>query len=129
MAMKKTTLIDRKFSSAGQKELTKVRDLCLSISGTLEKLSHGSPTWFTKPKGKVFAIFDNHHHGSAHISLWLPAPPDVARGLVDSDGERYWIPPYLGYKGWFAVILDSRPSWKTVEALISQAYAFISAKK
>jgi hypothetical protein len=80
MAMKKTILIERKFSSAGQKELTKVRDLCLSISGTLETLSHASPAWFTEPKGKVFAIFDNHQH-SARISLTLSRAQKIARDI------------------------------------------------
>ncbi len=33
--------------------------------------SHGEPTWFAG-KGKVFAMLDDHHHGSPHLSVWLP---------------------------------------------------------
>ena len=29
------------------------------------------------PGGSTFAMFDNHHHGAAHVSVYLAAPPEV----------------------------------------------------
>src|SRR5688500_6335971 len=91
-------------------ELEKLRKLCLSIEGAVEKTSHGEPTWFAGKGGKVFAMFDDHHHGAPHISVWIPTPAiEVQRGLVKSNPDRFWVPPYVGSKGWVGVILDTGP--------------------
>jgi len=109
--------------------IERLRKICLAIPGAVEKLSHGEPTWFTGPKGKVFAMFDNRHHGAAHISVYFATTVDVQELLVAEDPDRYWVPPYVGHKGWIAVILDTRPDWKAVARLAQEAYAFIAAPK
>lgn len=47
-------------------QLARVRRICLSIPGTIEKISHGPRTFFA-PK-RVFAMFANNHHGDAHVA-------------------------------------------------------------
>ena len=44
----------------------------MALPDANEKLSHGEPTWFAG-KGKVFAMLDDHHHGAAHLAVWLPS--------------------------------------------------------
>jgi hypothetical protein len=109
-------------------ELERLRKICMAIPGAFEKLSHGEPTWFTGPKGKVFAMFDDHHHGAKHISAYFAATPDVQDMLVTEDPDRYWVPPYVGHKGWVAVILDTKPDWKAVARLAQEAFAMISSR-
>lgn len=109
--------------------LERLRAICLSFEGAVERLSHGSPTWFTGAKGRVFAMFDDHHQGASHVSVWVPAPLEVQRGLVAAEPERYWVPPYLGHKGWVAVVLDRRPDWKVVRSLIERGHALVAARK
>ncbi len=67
----------RKAAGGGGTELARLRKILRSIPGAVEKLSHGEPTWFTGEKGRVFAMFDNHHHAGAHISVYVPAPPGL----------------------------------------------------
>jgi predicted DNA-binding protein (MmcQ/YjbR family) len=119
----------RKASGAGASELAKLRKICLAMPGAIEKLSHGEPTWFTGEKGKVFAMFDNHHHGAAHISVHVAATLDAQDMLVTQDPERYWVPPYVGHKGWVGIVLDTGPDWKEVEHLVRAAYTMIAAPK
>lgn len=103
--------------------LERLRGLCLAIPGAVEKLSHGEPTWFTGPKGKVFAMFDDHHHGHPHRSVYLPAPPGVAAAMARAEPARYWVPPYVGHLGWVAVVLDGSPDWALLESLLREAFA------
>lgn len=124
-----TTVAARKASGAGGAELAKLRKIVLAIPGAIEKLSHGEPTWFTGEKGKVFAMFDNHHHGAAHISVYFAATLDAQELLVAQDPARYWRPPYVGHKGWIAVVLDTGPDWNAVEHLAREAFAMIAAPK
>jgi len=130
MATTKTTGVRaRKAAGAGAAELARLRKICLAIPGAIEKESHGEPTWFTGPKGKVFAMFDNHHHGAPHVSVYVAGTIDLQELLVAQDPERYWVPPYVGHKGWIAIVLDTKPDWKAVEKLVQESFRMIAASK
>lgn len=124
----KTTVRVRKAKGAGGTELARLRKIISAIDGAFEKLSHGEPTWFVGPKGRCFAMFDNHHHGAEHISVYFPTPKEVQEALIASNPERYWSPPYVGKSGWTAVILSRDPDWKTVERLARESFARIAAR-
>ena len=62
--------------------LRRVRKICESFPETVEKLSHGAPTFF-HPKG-VFAMFVNNHHRDGHVAIWCPAAPGLQMELVQS---------------------------------------------
>jgi len=76
----------------------------------------------------MFAQFDNHHHGAPHIGGWLAMPLGAQEALVYQDPRRFFVPPYVGGRGWVGVRLDNRPSWKVVEKVVREAYAFIKNK-
>ncbi len=76
----------------------------------------------------MFATFDNHHHGAAHVSVWLAMPLGIQALLVRDDPERFFVPPYVGVRGWVGVRLDGRPSWKRVEQVVRESHAFIAYK-
>jgi hypothetical protein len=109
--------------------LARLRAICLAHEGAIEKLSHGEPTWFTGPKGKVFAMYDNHHHGAAHISVWVPTVLELRDALVESEPARYFVPPYVGHKGWVAVVIDTAPDWNAVTQLVAEAFAMMQAPR
>jgi len=105
--------------------LGRVRAICMALPEAVEKISHGEPTWFAG-KGKVFAMFDDHHHASYHVAVWLPAALGAQEALIDSDSKRYFRPPYVGGSGWVGVVLDTRPDWAVVAWLIEQAYRLVA---
>jgi hypothetical protein len=106
-------------------QLKRLRRLCLSIPGTIEKISHGEPTFFT-PK-RVFAMFANNHHGDGHIAVWLPAGPGVQADLIEEAPEIYFRPPYVGPAGWVGVELSKiDDDW--LGSLIREAFSLMAAK-
>jgi hypothetical protein len=106
-------------------QLKRLRRLCLSIPGTLEKVSHGEPTFFT-PK-RVFAMFANNHHNDGHIAVWLPAGPGVQAALIEEAPEIYFRPPYVGTAGWVGVELSKiDDDW--LGSLIREAFTLIVEK-
>jgi predicted DNA-binding protein (MmcQ/YjbR family) len=121
-------MMKKVLTTAELKLQDRVRRVCTSIDGVFEKVSHGEPTWFTRapPKGKSFAMFDSHHHGAEHVSVVVAATLEVQRGLVASAPERFFVPPYVGSKGWVSIILDTKPDWTMVEQLLRQAYVHVS---
>ena len=105
-----------------------LRKICMALPEAGERLSHGEPTWFAG-KGKVFATLDNHHHGSAHLSVWLPQPFGVQETLMDADPQRFFKPPYVGPSGWVGVVLDTKPNWKMIAHLVRDAFVHVATQK
>jgi hypothetical protein len=108
------------------RQIKRLRRLCLSIPGTLEKISHGEPTFFT-PK-RVFAMFANNHHDDGHVAVWLPAGPGVQEALIDEAPEIYFRPPYVGPVGWVGVEL-SKVGDDLLGSLIREAYHLMAARE
>jgi len=115
-------------SLGSERLVERVRRLCLALPDANERVSHGEPTWFAGA-GKVFAMVDDHHHGAPHLSLWLPAPAGAQQALVASDPGRYFRPPYVGHRGWIGVALDTKPDWRTVAALVEEAYRHVASRR
>src|SRR4029079_8510056 len=82
-------------------QLKRLRRLCLSIPGTMEKISHGEPTFFT-PR-RVFAMFANNHHDDGHVAVWLPAAAGVQEAMIEDAPQIFFRPPYVGPAGWIGV--------------------------
>ena len=106
-------------------QLERLRRLCLSIPGTMEKISHGEPTFFT-PR-RVFAMFANNHHGDGHVAVWLPAGDGVQEALIEEAPQIYFRPPYVGPAGWVGVEL-SKVDDAQLGSLIREAFLLVSAK-
>jgi hypothetical protein len=111
----------RPISKRDAPAVIRLRALCMAFPEANERVSHGEPTWFAG-KGKVFAMLDNHHHGSEHLSVCLPVPPGVQEDLVGADPARFSRPPYVGSAGWVGVVLDQRPDWSIVSKLLREAF-------
>jgi hypothetical protein len=106
-------------------QLERLRRLCLSIPGTMEKISHGEPTFFT-PK-RVFAMFANNHHDDGHVAVWLPAGPGVQDAVIEEAPQIFFRPPYVGPAGWIGVELV-RIDDDRLGSLIREAFHLIAAK-
>jgi len=118
-------------SASSLRLIERLRRICLALPEATEKEAWAEPTW--RVKNKLFAQLDDHHHGSPHCSVWLPAPLGLQETLVESDPDRFFLPPHVGHKGWIGVVLDTKPpsrlDWKLVTALVEQAYRLIAPAK
>jgi hypothetical protein len=105
------------------RQLARLRRICLSMPGAIEKLSHGEPTFFT-PK-RVFAMFSNNHHSDGHISVVLPMGPGVQEALIEEAPQIYYRPPYVGSAGWVGVEL-AKVDDEQLGALVREAFQLIT---
>jgi hypothetical protein len=103
--------------------LEALRTRCLALPEVTERLSHGEPTWFVG--GKTFVTYANHHHDD-RLAFWCAAPPGVQEGLVESDPVRFFVPPYVGQRGWLGVRLDVPVDWEEVARLVEDAYRTVA---
>ena len=105
--------------------LERVRALCLSLPEVVERTSHGAPAWFVRGK-KAFVMYLDDHHGDGRVALWCAAPDGAQLGLVAGSPEHYFVPPYVGHRGWIGVRLDRDLAWDSIAAAIEQAYIAVA---
>lgn len=127
MARKKTAA--RKQSTApGQLNVSgAAREVCLGLPETEEVISHGSPDF--RVAGKTFATYTVNHHGDGHVALWLRSPPGAQQLYTDMEPEFYFIPPYVGPKGWLGLELNTGINWSTVAQRVQEAYIEVAPAK
>lgn len=82
-------------------EVERVRRLCLELPEATERLSHGESAWFAK---KQFVMFADHHHD--RVGIWAAAPENAQSRWLDTAPDRFFVPPYVGVRGWIGVYLD-----------------------
>lgn len=97
-----------------------VRELMTSLPETEEVISHGSPSF--KVRGKTFATYTINHHGDGRVALNLDSPPGAQQLYTEMEPEYYFVPPYVGPKGWLGVELNTGISWQSVIARTREAY-------
>lgn len=109
-----------------ERQLERVRRICLALPETTERLSHGEPTFFVMKK--VFVMFANNHHSDGHIAVWLPVPSGFQTALIETDPEAYFKPPYVGVRGWVGLEL-ARISDKDLTFHIQTAWELVAPKR
>jgi len=108
--------------------LERIRGLCLALPETSERLSHGSPTFFVREKRSFLTVLTDFH-GDGRFAFWCAAPDGLQRTLVDAEPERFFVPPYVGHRGWLGVRLDRGLHWDELAGIVEDAYAEVAPKK
>jgi predicted DNA-binding protein (MmcQ/YjbR family) len=97
-----------------------VRELCLAFPDSEEVISHGSPNF--KSGGKTFATCTINHHGDGRVALNIASPPGTQQLHTEMEPDQYFVPPYVGPKGWVGIDLNSGLSWKSIANHVRAAW-------
>jgi hypothetical protein len=111
-----------------QRVLERIREICLGLPETSERLSHGAPTFFVRGK-RSFLMVLTDHHGDGRFAIWCAAAEGTQGMLVEADPERFFRPPYVGHRGWLGVRLDRGLDWDEVAGIAEDAYAEVAPAK
>ncbi|MGE3937015.1 MAG: MmcQ/YjbR family DNA-binding protein [Rhodospirillaceae bacterium] len=104
--------------------IDRLRAICLALPEATEKEAWGDPTF--RVRDKIFAM---EKRGDGRVSVWCKAPEGSQLVLVGADPARFFVPPYVGPKGWIGIRLDTRPDWDEVATLVRRSYRLIAPKK
>jgi hypothetical protein len=110
----------------GEEHIERVRQICVALPETTEKLSHGEPTFFVRRK--VYAMFSNNHHNDGHIAVTIPAAIGVQQALIEANSEKFYRPPYVGIRGWVGIELK-RVTDEELSLHLREAWRLIAPEK
>ena len=74
---------------------------------------------------KTFVMYANHHHDD-RLALWCAAPPGAQQAMVATAPLRFFVPPYVGYRGWLGVWLDVPVDWLELGDIVMAAYRAVA---
>jgi hypothetical protein len=115
-------------ASTRERTLRQIREVCLGLPETSERLSHGAPTFFVRGK-RAFLMVLTDHHGDGRFAIWCAAPDGMQKLLVEADPERFFVPPYVGHRGWLGMRLDRSFDPDELAGIAEDAYAEVAPAK
>ncbi|MPZ83871.1 MAG: MmcQ/YjbR family DNA-binding protein [Actinophytocola sp.] len=88
-----------------------------------EASAAGDPHLTLAVRKKTFGYFLDDHHGDGIVGVALKAAAGEQDALIRSDPTRFYVPAYLGARGWVGVRLDvGEVDWAEIRELITDAY-------
>ncbi len=102
----------------------RLRALCLALPDAVERETWGTATF--RVRDKIFTMVSRM---DGRLSFWCKVPSGSQAVLVGADPDRFFVPPYLGHKGWIGMRLDRRPDWDEIADLVRRSYRLIAPKR
>ena len=100
-----------------------IRDIALGFPEAVEKVTWGHPTF--RVRDKIFVSYGVDDDGRAQVTM-KTAPGEQASLLAE--GEPFFLPKYVGAKGWIGIRLDDETDWREVAEMIVDSYREIAPK-
>jgi len=114
--------------AAEEPRLARVTQICLALPEATREVM-GSHAGFRVRK-KVFAYFLNDHHGDGIVSVCARVLPGDNTALIAAQPDRFYLPAYIGPRGWVALRLDrGAVDWKEVAELVKTSYQLVAPKR
>jgi len=104
--------------------LDRLRRICLALPAATERVSHGEPTFFVRDR-KTFVTYADHHHDD-RLAFWCAAPAGFQAAMVEAEPDRFFVPPYVGHRGWIGVRLDVEVDWDEIATIVEGAYRTVA---
>ena len=115
-------------TAAPDDPLARLTTLCLALPGA-EREDMGEHAAFRAGK-KVFVYYLHNHHGDGIVGFTCKLPPGENTALIAARPDRFYMPAYVGPRGWVGFRLDRpRIAWTEVAELMRVSYTLVAPKR
>jgi phosphoribosylglycinamide formyltransferase-1 len=105
----------------------RVTKICAALPGA-EHVHQRDHTIY-RVRGKVFAYFLDDHHGDGIVSVCVKSERGENVDRARLEPERFYLPAYIGTRGWFGLRLDrGRVAWREVAEVLDRSYRLTAPK-
>ncbi len=108
--------------------LERVSAICLGLREAVREVTGHQFSFHIRKK--VFAYFLDNHHGDGIVAVICKVLPGDNAALVATDPARFYLPAYVGPRGWMGLRLDvGEVDWEEVTELITHSYVMVAPRK
>ncbi len=112
---------------ANKDKRDRLTEICDALPGA-EHADQGNHTIY-RVRGKVFAYFLDNHHGDGIVSVCVKSERGENVDRARHGPERFYLPAYIGPRGWFGMRLDrGRVAWREVAEVVERSYRLTAPK-
>lgn len=108
--------------------LERLTRICLALPGVTRELMNTHAAFIARRR--KFAYFLNNHHGDGIVAVACKALPGENTALAAANPDRFYLPAYIGPRGWIALRLDTlKVDWSEVADLVKVSYVQVAGRK
>ena len=107
--------------------LARLTQICLALPESVRAM-RGDHADFRVRK-KVFAYFLDNHHGDGIVSVCVKSELGENVDRAHTRPELYYLPAYIGARGWFGMRLDTGfIDWDEVRSIVERSWRLAAPK-
>jgi hypothetical protein len=115
--------------SASSQRRAKLLEICENLPEVTFEVAGDQHIAFRIRK-KIFGYYLFDHHGDGIIGFCCKSNRSEQQRLIRDDPYTFFVPAYLGARGWVAIRLDlDEVDWETVSDLARRAYQECAPRK
>ena len=115
-------------TSSEDRRLVRFTKICVALPEATRQ-RHGSHAGFLVRK-KIFAYYLDNHHGDGIVAVACKVLPGDNVALGTTNPDRFYLPAYIGPRGWVALRLDvGEIDWDEVAELAMGSYRMVAPKR
>jgi phosphoribosylglycinamide formyltransferase-1 len=81
-------------------------------------------------RGKAFAYYVVNEHNDGRVALLWKAAPGRQAALVGAEPARFFVPKYIGPRGWVGLDLDAGEiDWREIDDSLRESYLLVAPKR
>ena len=108
--------------------LVRLTKICAALPEAVRE-RYGSHAGYRVRK-KVFAYYLDNHHGDGIVAVCFKAAHGENAQLVAVDPDRFYLPAYIGPRGWVGLRLDAGSiDWEEVGDLVVDSYRLVAPER
>lgn len=110
------------------RRLVRLTEICLALPEATRRDTGKHATFLVRKK--TFAYFLDDHHGDGIVSLCCKTPLGENADMIAHAPDRFYMPAYIGPKGWIALRLDlGEVDWDEVTHLVANSFRLGAPKR
>jgi predicted DNA-binding protein (MmcQ/YjbR family) len=108
----------------GEIDAARLREICLGLPEAVEKPFGGHTAPAFRIRDKLFVMTSEDGQ-----TMTFKAGPGTQEALVAADPDRFFVPAYVGARGWVGARLDVDQDWDEIAELIEESYRMIAPRR
>ena len=114
-------------TAAADPRLKRLITVCLALPETTCERKGDHASFLVRRK--VFVYYLANHHNDGIVSVCAKVFPGDNTALITGDPKRFYLPAYVGPRGWVGLRLDTgRIDWDEVAELVTGSYLLTAPK-
>ena len=113
---------------AEDRRLVRLTKICLALPEAARQYNGEHAAFLVRKR--TFAYFLNNHRGDGIVAVTCKTLPGDNAALAASQPDRFYMPSYIGPRGWVALRLDvGAVDWEEVAELVVGSYVLVAPKR